>query len=249
MHGDPNKKLWRHPILNDLHQFNHLHHIYHKDKRVASTCPDLHLDLQEHPHLPQAIKHMLIRHIIHTNRITHDHPYLTVPHEPDYLDHLSDNYTVQILYDDVTGKPLDTNEVWKARYEELGEIQKNNVYTKVPIEDCMRNTGKKPIAVRWVDINKGDDVHPNYRSRIVAKELKSADKHRDDLFAATPPLEAKRALISMAVTESLGFPKGKPQDGMKLDFIDVRRAYYHAHSRRPLCVQLPEGDKEKGHVW
>ena len=46
---------------------------------------------------------------------------------------------------------------------------------------------------------------------------------RDDLFAATPPLEAKKMRFSMAVTEGIGY-KYKRGLGMKLDFIDIRRA-------------------------
>ena len=49
-------------------------------------------------------------------------------------------------------------------------------------------TGKAPIKARWLDINKGDKVHPNYRSRYVAKDFNN--EKRFDLFAATPPLEA-----------------------------------------------------------
>ena len=51
-------------------------------------------------------------------------------------------------------------------------------------------------------ISKGDEVHQEYRSRLVAKEIK-LDK-RNDVFAATPPLEAKKMLISMAVTQGVG---------------------------------------------
>ena len=40
---------------------------------------------------------------------------------------------------------------------------------------------------------------------MVAKEIK-VDK-REDLFAATPPLEAKKMLFSWAVTEGIGFKK------------------------------------------
>ena len=40
-------------------------------------------------------------------------------------------------------------------------------------------------------------------SRLVAKEIK-ADR-RLDLFAAAPPLEAKKLLFSFAVTEEIGF--------------------------------------------
>ena len=60
------------------------------------------------------------------------------------------------------------------------------VYDKVPRADCPG----RPIPVRWVDTNKGTDEDPNYRSRVVAEELKAT--HPGDpaeLYAATPPLE------------------------------------------------------------
>ena len=49
---------------------------------------------------------------------------------------------------------------------------------------------------------------------------------REDLFAATPPLEAKKMLFSMAVTEGIGHHSGNPEEGMKIDFIDISRAYF-----------------------
>ena len=45
-------------------------------------------------------------------------------------------------------------------------------------------------------------IHPEYRSRLVAKEIK-LDKVKG-LFAATPPLEAKKMLISYAVAAGIG---------------------------------------------
>ena len=92
--------------------------------------------------------------------------------------------------DEVSGEVLTEEGVIKARKEEMEEIRKHGVYVKVPIEECWRETGKKPIGTKWVDVNKGDSVHPEYRSRLVAKEIKT-DK-RMDLFAATPPLEGKK---------------------------------------------------------
>ena len=94
-----------------------------------------------------------------------------------------------------------------------------------------------PIGTRWVDINKGDTVHPEFRSRLVAQEIK-LDK-REDLFAATPPLEAMKLLLSLAVTEGIGYKLGNKKGGKKLDFIDVRRAYFHAAARRRGFVKLP----------
>ena len=55
--------------------------------------------------------------------------------------------------------------------------------------------GHKIIKVRWIDANKGDDINPNMRSRLVAKEFNFADKDRTDLFAATPPLEVLKSIL------------------------------------------------------
>ena len=70
------------------------------------------------------------------------------------------------------------------------------VYTKVSKKRCHDVTGKAPIGVRWVDINKQDDASPLYRSRLVAKDF---NKGKDpDLYTATPPLELLRVLVSLA---------------------------------------------------
>ena len=65
-----------------------------------------------------------------------------------------------------------------ARSEEMKEFIKRNVYNKVPLSTCWEATGKAPIGVRWVDVNKGDKIHPDYRSRLVAKEIKIDNRER-----------------------------------------------------------------------
>jgi len=52
-------------------------------------------------------------------------------------------------------------------------------------------------------------------------------------------------LFSMAVTEGIGY-RGKRSLGMKIDFIDIRRAYFHSKARREVYVQLPEEDYTEG---
>ena len=79
---------------------------------------------------------------------------------------------------------------------------------------------------------------------MVAKEINTGK--RDDLFAATPPLEAKKALFSFAMTEGIGWRTGHKDAGMKLDFIDVRRAYLYAKARRDVYIVLPEEDSCPG---
>ena len=160
------------------------------------------------------------------------------------MSHPEEQVNWKAYWDDVTGKPLDQKGVMSAQEEEMKEFKKHGVYKKVSIHEAWRVTGKAPIGVRWVDINKGDEINPEYRSRLVAKEIK---KYADlDLFAATPPWEAEKLLFSMAVTRGIGWSCSK-EKGHMIAFIDVRRAYFHARSRRTVYVQLPAEDFKEGH--
>ena len=67
------------------------------------------------------------------------------------------------------------------------------VYSKVPREEA-RKLGAKVITTKWIDTNKGSNTEPNYRSRLVGRELNLSD--RPDLFAATPPLESLKYVVS-----------------------------------------------------
>ena len=81
-------------------------------------------------------------------------------------------------WDDLSGKRLDPKLVKEARKEEMAEFRKHGVYAKVPIQQCWKETGKDPIGVRWVDISKGDDEEPEYRSRLVAQEINMDKRER-----------------------------------------------------------------------
>ena len=71
----------------------------------------------------------------------------------------------------------------------------------------------------------------------MAKEI-NMDK-RLDLFAATPPLEAKKLRSSAAITEEVGNKKADRQSGIKIDFIDISRALFQADAIREVHVELP----------
>ena len=64
------------------------------------------------------------------------------------------------------------------------------------------------------------------------------------IFAATPPLEAKKALLSLAVTEGIGYGDGWCY---KLDFIDIKRAYFYAPAKRDVYIKLPIEDHLEGY--
>jgi len=144
--------------------------------------------------------------------------------------------------DDVSGNVLNPKLVRQARADERAGVYHHKIFDKVPISECVKNTGKQPIGTRWVDINKGDTSNPDHRSRWVGREFKGRDNNRDDLFAATPPLEAKKSLIALAALQ-----KGVSNNEIKkLGFIDIRKAYFHAPVKRLVYVQLPEEFCEPG---
>ncbi len=47
------------------------------------------------------------------------------------------------IYDDMSGKMLDPGGVEKAREEEM-KVKKHEVYVKVPIQQCLEETGQAP---------------------------------------------------------------------------------------------------------
>ena len=80
------------------------------------------------------------------------------------------------------------------------------VYKKIPRRAMLQNAGRT-IRTRWIDVNNGDEGAPDYRSRLVGKEFN--DGADPSLFAATPPLEALRLIVSRAATEHKGGEKMK----------------------------------------
>jgi len=146
------------------------------------------------------------------------------------------------FWDDLSGAPLRKEGVIKARIDELGQFKKHTVYLKRPMKENYEVTGKGPIGVRWIDISKGDAADEEYRSRVVAQEVNNT-KAKDNIFAATPPLESKKMLFSLAVTEGIGYGEGWQY---KLEFIDIKRAYFYAPAKRDVHIKLPEEDAEEG---
>ncbi len=51
-------------------------------------------------------------------------------------------------------------------------VRKHEVYEKVPLEECWSVTGRATVGVKWVDAKKGDKEKPEYRCRLLAKQIK-----------------------------------------------------------------------------
>ena len=142
---------------------------------------------------------------------------------------------------------LDPEQVVKAGADELGWIHRQKVYAKVPLEECYQNTGHPPITLNWVDRNNGDEQRPNYRSRLVVREVKKSSRTdmlpEHESFSAMPPLEALKLLCSIMVSTKTS----KAGKSLKLKLYDISRAHIYGESRRKVYTNLPEGDESPGH--
>eukprot|EP00973_Karenia_brevis_P036542 5038793-Karenia_brevis.AAC.1 len=69
---------------------------------------------------------------------------------------------------------------------------------------------------------------------MVARNFKGGRKDRNDLFAETPPLEAKRLQMSRAATSR------KDGRSTKLMFIDVKKAHLNLRCEEDVYLELPE---------
>jgi hypothetical protein len=144
-------------------------------------------------------------------------------------------WSVGEVFDEITGAALSPELVRQARAEEIKFMLNWGVWKRARITECWQETGKAPIGSKWVDVNKGDEKRPLIRSRFVVKEI--ATYKSDDFFAATPPLEALRLLLSMAASSG---------HDIKVEVLDARKAHLHAFAERTVFVKLPPEVDEPG---
>ncbi len=100
-----------------------------------------------------------------------------------------------------------------------------------PIAESWWVTGKALLQGKWIDVTKSALERPVVGSRYVAKEF--ASTRSDDFFAATPPLEALRMLLSRAAS---GLTTGR--GGRELLIMDALKAHLHAPAERNVYVAL-----------
>ena len=155
-----------------------------------------------------------------------------------------DTYIEGMVFDSVTGMPLDVAKVQEARSEEMKWVEKQKLYEVVDESVCWEETGRAPIGLKWVDRNKGDSVHENYRSRLVVREIKKVQGALAEFksFSAMPPLEALKGLCSLMTSLKVS-KRNKP---LKMKILDISRAHFYGVSRRRVFTNLPEGSEQQG---
>ena len=106
----------------------------------------------------------------------------------------------------------------EARELELKYLRDLGVYEKVDEKEAVEECGTTPVDTKWVDTDNAFEEEPmQIRSQMCAREFKSDD--RPYLYARTPPLEALKAIISIAANH---------KEMLSIMHIDVSRAYFHA---------------------
>ena len=85
------------------------------------------------------------------------------------------------------------------------------------------------MTTKWVEGWKKDDSGERFvRCRLVGRDFKArGGKEQEELFAAMPPLEAKKLLFRMTA-KVRGERRRKGLEEEKLMFIDVRKAHLNA---------------------
>ena len=128
---------------------------------------------------------------------------------------------MELAWDDVSGAEPNPSAMGKPRAEEIEYVRKMHLCTKVLIDECYARTGRAPIIVRWVGLNKGDLTNPNDRSRLVARYINT--RKGDELFAGAPQLEPLKNIWSINASGNMG---------EILMTNDVSLAFFHAKARR-----------------
>ena len=146
------------------------------------------------------------------------------------------NEELEIAWDDVSRATLNPQQVKWPRAEEIKYVRDMKFYDQVLTTKCYSKTKKTLITTRWrIDINKSDVAQPNYKSRLVAREINTYK--RDDLFAATPPFETFKLILSMTAIAN------------KSEFImvnDISMAFFHALVKKEIYIKLPPEDTDAG---
>ena len=105
------------------------------------------------------------------------------------------------VYDNRTEERLDAKLTKRAENEEMTHMEQLEAGIESTDEECWAKTVKAPVTTKWVRVRKGTSSTPFIRARLVARDFKT--KGGESLFAAMPPLEARKLLFRMAAKNSV----------------------------------------------
>lgn len=144
----------------------------------------------------------------------------------------------QAYIDEYTGEILQNDLIKAAMIEELTYLSEKEVWMIEDISKMKEIADNVFVRCRWVLSNKGDDSDPDMRTRLVSCEANKGQKV-DACYAATPPLESKKALFSIYATEQRRNDGNGKVQPLRRHFIDIKKAYFNAKPRRAVFMRLP----------
>ena len=134
---------------------------------------------------------------------------------------------------------LNPEMVKKARELEMQHMEELMVLEDSDRDACTAETGPPPIPTDWVDINRGDLLRPNYRSRLVCQETRGRSTIDVEdwaaTFAANPPYEAFKLQLSLMMTGPRSQVEGADD---VLMLLDISRAHLHSPLARAVFVTI-----------
>ena len=129
---------------------------------------------------------------------------------------------------------LDPEKLELGIQDEMEFMEKIKMFEDSTEQECWNRTGAAPTSTRWVSVRKTlDNGEEIVRSRLVGRDFKGGNGSNEDLFAATPPLEALKLLLRASVIREGG------EEEIKLMFIDVRKAHLIPQCDEEVYVKLP----------
>ena len=109
-----------------------------------------------------------------------------------------------------------------------------DVVEGVSLKDARAGPNHIIFAGRWVKAYTQDSENHYCNGRHVGQEANQDGDADAAFYAATPPLEAKRALFSLWANE-------RTRDGLhlKIHLLDVNMAYFNGRPRRAMYIRRP----------
>ena len=130
---------------------------------------------------------------------------------------------------------LDPEKLKLGIQDEMEFMEKIKMFEDSTEEECWNRTGAAPTSTRWVSVQKTlDSGEKIVRSRLVGRDFKDSHGTHEDLFAATPPLEALKLLLRTSMVQ------GDGEEETKIMFVDVRKAHLIPPCDEEVYVKLPE---------
>lgn len=153
------------------------------------------------------------------------------------VDYTDNNFRPRYI-DEYTGEVLTPSLIRAAIVEELNYFNDNQIWQLKDLSKVKASAEAVHVRTRWVLCNKGDASNPDMRARLVACGVNKTGKE-DEFYASTPPGEAKQALFSMYASRRNTILDDGTQVPMRLNFIDIKKAYFNGVPSRLIYMSLP----------